>query len=167
MAVKPWIASAVLGGIVAAIVSKGGFTNVAAPGSPLVPETVSAAPAGGPYTPKSWASAFLGVIGEPRTRCNMHAIEAWEQAEGGAWSDGATANPLNTTLREPGSSSINPVGVQAFVSWQQGLEANAHVITDGDYDGILSALHAGDNAQEVADEVTSSPWGTGQFSATC
>lgn len=151
-------------GLLLAVLSKQGGGTGRTPD----PVTVTSIPAGGSYTPRSWAKTFLGALGDPETSCNINAIEAWASAEGGAWGgDGATANPLNTTQREPGSWSINSVGVQAFSSWQEGLQANVTVINNGRYGGILSALRAGDSAQEVADEVTDSPWGTGEFSANC
>jgi hypothetical protein len=131
------------------------------------PAAVAIAPGGSAYTPASWASAFLGMLGEPQTPCNLGAVTAWENAEGGAWVDGATANPLNTTQPEPGSYGINSDNVMAYPSWQEGFEANATAITNGFYGGILSALRAGDNAQAVADAVASSPWGTEQFEASC
>ena len=129
--------------------------------------TAARIPAGGSYTPASWATAFLGVLGDPRTPCNLGAIKAWEAAEGGNWADAARANPLNSTMPEPGSSPVNSVGVQSYTSWHQGLQATVATITNGRYPGILSALHAGNNAQAVADAVAQSPWGTSSFGASC
>ena len=143
----------------------------APPGSPSRPGALPASgPAGGHRVarPASWASAFLGIIREPQTRCDISAVVAWSRAEGGAWGgDGATANPLNTTQPEPGAYSINSVGVKAYPSWQEGLQANAAAITNGLYANVLSALSAGSSAQAVADAVAASPWGTLPFTATC
>jgi len=161
---RTFVGSAAVCGVVLAGMSKqGGSTGGGTPQE----ASVGAIPAAGSYTPASWASAFLGVIGEPQTACNLGAVEAWESAEGGAWDNSAAANPLDTTEREPGSWSINSVGVQAYPSWAEGLQANAAAITNGLYGGILSALSAGDSAQAVADAVASSPWGTAPFSANC
>jgi hypothetical protein len=114
-----------------------------------------------------WAVAFLQGIPEPVTSCNLGAIEAWEQAEGGGVTNDASYNPLDTTQQEPGSWGINGDNVQAYPSWSEGLNANVTAITNGLYGGILSALQAGNSAQAVADSVTASPWGTGVFSASC
>lgn len=164
MKLRTFVGSAAVAGIVLAGMSKQG--GMGAGGTPQE-ASVGAIPATGSYTPASWASAFLGVIGEPQTACNQSAVEAWENAEGGAWDNSAAANPLDTTEREPGSWSINSVGVQAYPSWAEGLQANAAAITNGLYGGILSALSAGDSAQAVADAVASSPWGTAPFEAAC
>jgi hypothetical protein len=158
-----YVASAVFVGLYLAGASK------AHGGGSLLPSSMAPAPApaGSAYTPQSWAATFLSVIHEPQTACNDNAIEAWESAEGGAWDNDAEANPLNTTEPEPGDWSINSVGVKAYPSWQEGLQANATAITNGLYGGILAALSAGNNAQAVANAVASSPWGTSAFSASC
>jgi hypothetical protein len=157
----------ILGGILLAGMSHSHPAGGGSGLSGLLPQSVAAVPLGGPYTPDSWASAFLAAIPEPRTACNMGAVEAWEDAEGGAWNDAAADNPLNTTQPERGSYPINGDNVQAFPSWGEGLQANVTVITNGRYGGILSALQAGTSAQAVADAVAASPWGTEQFQASC
>jgi hypothetical protein len=129
--------------------------------------TAARIPAGGSYTPQSWAATFLSVLGMPRTPCNLGAIDAWEAAEGGNWANAAAANPLNTTMPAPGSWAVNSVGVRAYPTWREGLAATIQTITNGRYGTILSALHAGNDAQAVADAVTASPWGTGTFGASC
>lgn len=124
-------------------------------------------PNGHAYTPSSWARAFLHSDGLPRTRCNVAAIVAWEHAEGGNWNNTAQANPLNTTKTEPGSWSINSVGVQAYPSWREGFKANRAALNNGLYGGVLATLRAGDSAQAVASAVAASRWGTQPFSANC
>ena len=124
-------------------------------------------PAGGGYTPASWAQALLAADALPRTSCNLGAVIAWEGAEGGNWANAAAANPLDTTEPEPGSWSINSVGVQAYPSWAAGLRATITTLGNGRYAAILSALSAGDDAQSVADAVAQSPWGTQSFTAEC
>ena len=130
-------------------------------------DSAAAVPAGGSYTPYTWATTFLAAIPEPVTGCNIGFVQAWERAEGGNWENAAVANPLDTTEREPGSWSMNSVGVQAYPSWQEGLQATVTTIRNGNYQGILSALAAGDDPQGAADAVASSPWGTGSFQASC
>jgi hypothetical protein len=124
-------------------------------------------PGGSAYTPHTWAVALLGAEHLPQTPCNVSALTAWESAEGGNWQNPASGNPLNTTLPEPGSHAINPAGVQAYLSWQEGFAATIATLNNGDYPGILAALRVGGNAQAVADAVGASPWGTGYFSASC
>jgi hypothetical protein len=118
---------------------------------------------GGKVTQVTWAQAFLKRLGMPMTADNVAAIVAWEMAEGGHWYNTAYYNPLNTTQSMPGATIFNSVGVKAYKSWMQGLEASVITINNGFYDGILAALRRGNDAQAVADAVAASPWGTGSF----
>jgi hypothetical protein len=124
-------------------------------------------PAGTAYTPASWARALLSAGGWPQTACNLAAVTAWENAEGGNWNNSAQYNPLDTTQPEPGSWPINYVNVQAYPTWQEGFTATLATLGNGNYPAILSALAAGNDAQAVADAVAASPWGTAPFTASC
>jgi hypothetical protein len=124
-------------------------------------------PSGSAYTPSSWAGALLSAGGFPQTSCNLSAVTAWEQAEGGNWANGARFNPLDTTQPEPGSWVINSAGVRAYPSWQSGFTATLATLGNGNYGPIVSALRAGGSAQAVAGAVAASPWGTSAFEATC
>lgn len=117
-------------------------------------------------TPVSFAEALLNALGYPETPQNVQALTAWQRAEGGNWQNTARYNPFNTTLDEPGATPINSVGVKAYTSWQQGLTATLDTLSGSAYGGIRQALAAGNNPQAVADAISSSPWGTGSFSAS-
>jgi peptidoglycan hydrolase CwlO-like protein len=119
--------------------------------------------AGGKVTQITWAQAFLKRLGMPMTADNVAAVVAWEMAEGGHWYNTAYYNPLNTTQTMPGATIFNSVGVKAYKSWAQGLEASVITINNGFYGGILAAMRRGNDAQAVADAVAASPWGTGSF----
>jgi len=119
--------------------------------------------AGGRVTQITWAQAFVKRLGMPMTADNVAAVVAWEMAEGGHWYNTAYFNPLNTTQSMPGATVFNSVGVKAYKSWAQGLEATVITINNGYYGGILSALNAGNDGQAVAAAVAASPWGTGLF----
>lgn len=119
--------------------------------------------AGGKVTQVSWAQAFLKSLNMRLTVDNVAAIVAWEMAEGGHWYNTAYYNPLNTTQPMPGAAVFNSVGVKAYRSWSQGLQATIITINNGYYGGILAALRAGDDGQAVAAAVAASPWGTGPF----
>src|SRR5664279_619409 len=116
-------------------------------------------------SPTAFANAFLNAIPEPDTPQNVAAVVAWELAEGGNWHNAARLNPLDTTQMESGSSAINKVGVQAYTNWLQGVQATVTTIKNGNYLGVLSALHAGNSATAVAQAVGSSKWGTPDFSS--
>ena len=104
------------------------------------------------------AVALLTSGGWPRTACNISAITAWENAEGGNWANSARFNPLDTTEPEPGSYPMNRVGVQAYTSWAEGFRATFTTLANGNYGGILATLAAGYRAQAVAAAVADSPW---------
>ena len=99
----------------------------------------------------------------PITSANVRAIVSWEMAEGGHWYNGARYNPLDTTMPEPGATSMNWVGVKAYMSWAQGFTATVATLFNGNYAGIIAALRRGNDAQAVADAVAASPWGTQPF----
>lgn len=98
---------------------------------------------GGAVTPQSWAESLLIAIGAPRSKANIDSVVSWEAAEGGNWNNTATYNPLNTTLVETGSTSVNPVGVQAYTSWSEGMSATVATLQNGNYQDILTALRSG------------------------
>ena len=60
-----------------------------------------------------------------------------------------------------GESKFNSVGVKNYASYQDGIAANVHALTNGRYANILSALGAGNSAVAVAQAIKDSPWGTG------
>lgn len=113
------------------------------------------------YTPETWADALLKNLGLPVTPGNERAIVSWEKAEGGNWHNSATFNPLNTTQPEPGSHGTGTQGnIQAYTSWEQGLQGTVQTLTNGRYANILTQLRGGSNPQGVVNAVTASPWGT-------
>ena len=122
-------------------------------------------PIRGKYTPITWAVSLLRQLQMPVTQDNVAALAAWEMAEGGHWHNTAHHNPLNTTQPEPGATSMNSVGVKAYVSWAQGFLATIVTLHNGRYDAILAALAAGNDASAVAQAVAASPWGTGDFAS--
>jgi ethanolamine ammonia-lyase large subunit len=105
-----------------------------------------------------WAKDFLTRINMPVTSENVKAIVAWEKAEGTA----ARFNPLATTQGGfAGATKFNSVGVKNYVSYDDGIAANAKVIQNGLYPNILAALQKGTSAMDVAQAIKASPWGTG------
>lgn len=118
----------------------------------------------GQFTQLTWAKALLVAMRLPVTADNVAAITAWEMAEGGHWYNSAYYNPLNTTQSMPGATVFNSVGVKAYTSWKQGLQATVKTLKNGYYGAIIEALHRGNDASAVAAAVGASPWGTGNFS---
>jgi hypothetical protein len=114
----------------------------------------------GTVTPTSFATALLSYLGLPTNAGNVAAVIAWEKAEGGNWSNGATYNPLNTTLKQAGSYAMNSAGVQAYTSWDQGLAATAQTLEQSNMTPIRQALATGGGCQGLADALAQAPWGT-------
>jgi peptidoglycan hydrolase CwlO-like protein len=118
----------------------------------------------GQFNQLTWARALLVAMRLPVTADNVAAITGWEMAEGGHWYNTAYYNPLNTTQSMPGATVFNSVGVKAYTSWKQGLQATMITLKNGYYGGILDALRRGNDSTAVAAAVGASPWGTGNFS---
>ena len=107
--------------------------------------------------PVQWAKDFLTKLGAPVTASNVQAISAWQQAEGTK----AAFNPLATTQGGfAGETQFNSVGVKNYATYQDGIDANVHALTNGRYANILAALQAGNSATAVAQAIANSPWGT-------
>jgi hypothetical protein len=105
-----------------------------------------------------WAHAFLRVMGVPRCHENLVVTIAWQAQEGtqAAW------NPLATTHRMPGSTDFNSVGVQNFLSLEQGLQATRETIQGGwdiyGYGAIIRSMEACMDAMDTARAIAASRW---------
>ncbi len=112
-------------------------------------------------TPRDFAVALLRAIGAPQSANAVTSVIAWERLEGGHYHNAARYNPLNTSQGMPGS--YNPgfaAGVQAYVSWSQGIEATAKTLLYPMYSDIVRALRAGASPADTMAFVNASPWGT-------
>ena len=109
---------------------------------------------------KKWAQTLLYKLGYPSTNQNMAALTTWAAFEGGQWHNPAHFNPLNTTQKFNGSTSMNKVGVQSYKNWDDGYAATVKTLKNGKYNKILGALSKGKSTNEVLKEVNHSPWGT-------
>lgn len=110
-------------------------------------------------TQAQWATTLLQRLRIKPTNTNIAAVMLWMKAEGGNWKNSAKYNPLNTTQTAPGSTSMNPVGVQAYRSWEQGMEATVTTLQNGKYANILSHLQNGTTGG-ILEAIDSSVWGT-------
>jgi hypothetical protein len=128
------------------------------------PSTTSPLPAGIGTSRLAWAKAFLREIPEPVTGCNKAAVVTWETAEGGGFGNQAANNPLNVNppvgTPWPGEHAI---GAWAFPRPSDGLHYTVLTILNGNYPGILAALHQGNDAQAVANAIENSPWAQSHY----
>jgi hypothetical protein len=112
-----------------------------------------------------WAEDVEWTGGLPAS--DTPALEAWGEAEGGSFKNSAYGNVLNTTLTEPGSSSINSDGVQSFAisgdtaaqDWQTGIQADLATIDQTNMSAIKSSLVSGDPSS-LPTALATDPWGT-------
>jgi len=113
---------------------------------------------GGATTYRAWASIFLQYMRLSTCVNNQVVIVAWEMQEGTA----AAHNPLDTELPLPGSTNFNSVGVQNYVSLEQGLQATALTLAQGaivfGYGRIVSALAACPPPLTSAQAIAASNW---------
>lgn len=92
------------------------------------------------YTREQWSRALLIAIGNASP--NQQIVDfviGWTCAES-TTNSRAMYNLLNTTQPMPGSVSVNSAHVQSYVSFAQGIAANAEVLNNGLYPDLLSAL---------------------------
>ena len=95
------------------------------------------------YTREQWCKDFLTAIGNTSpSNDTLNWVIGWTKIE--SMPPGALYNLLNTTQSMPGSTDFNSVGVQNFISYAQGIEANKIVLENGLYPALLSALRTND-----------------------
>jgi hypothetical protein len=140
--------------------------------------TVTSPPAPAEENQSSWADQFLEGLHDTPTPNSEQAVEGWEGGEGGAgpeWgiaTNTAAYNPINTTLGEPGSSTViggpaAAAGVQSYTSWAQGLTASVSTLNEDQpgYAQIRQDLASGAAPGQLNADVDASAWGTHDLSA--
>lgn len=109
-----------------------------------------------------WENRILQGLGIKNPSPNARqSLDIWATQEGGAGiANNAWFNPFNTTLQEPGSTAINSVGVQAYTSEAQGIQATISTLQGGYYTSIVGDLSSGASPQQTGHDILASPWGT-------
>jgi peptidoglycan hydrolase CwlO-like protein len=105
----------------------------------------------------AWAGLFLRAVGAPGCQANLITVVAWQYSEftQAAW------NPLADTLAMSGSTTFNSVGVQNYVSLDQGLQATRFTLVNGPafgYGAILSDLAGCADPMSTARAINASMW---------
>jgi peptidoglycan hydrolase CwlO-like protein len=105
----------------------------------------------------AWAGLFLRAVGAPGCQANLITLVAWQYSEftQAAW------NPLADTLAMSGSTTFNSVGVQNYVSLDQGLQATRFTLVNGSafgYGAILSDLAGCADPMSTAGAINASMW---------
>jgi peptidoglycan hydrolase CwlO-like protein len=105
----------------------------------------------------AWAGLFLRTVGASECRANLITVVAWQYSE----FTQAEWNPLADTLAMPGSTTFNSVGVQNYVSVDQGLQATRYTLVNGPwlgYGAILAGLAACADPMTTARAINASMW---------
>jgi hypothetical protein len=109
-----------------------------------------------------FAHKLCNELGIEKTLHVRRAFATWMQSEGGS----ANCNPLNTTLRMPGSWDYpgNTAGVQEYPDFETGLRATVKTFdTKGQgYEGILESMRHNDPARQIVRIIGETNWGTGK-----
>lgn len=107
---------------------------------------------------------FWDLMGVAHTTAHARAGIAWWQTEGGATYAGAHSNwnPWNTTQTWPGSWTINSVGVRAYETREDGMQATLKTLLQARYEPIVHALRdPKTHALAICRPINDSDWGTG------
>lgn len=111
-----------------------------------------------------FAQAFLTSLGAPQSADNMNFMIAWQRAESGNFNE--YNNPLNTTLKKPGSWGVNDNNgfpVQGYPSFELGVEASVDTILEPRYATVVDDLVNSRPAETTGADLIASGWGTGQL----
>ncbi|HZT10055.1 MAG TPA: hypothetical protein VFB09_03385 [Actinomycetota bacterium] len=105
----------------------------------------------------AWAGLFLRAVGAPGCQANLITLVAWQYSEftQAAW------NPLADTLAMSGSTSFNSIGVQNYVSLDEGLQATRFTLVNGStfgYGAILGDLAGCADPMSTARAINASMW---------
>ena len=120
-------------------------------------------------TREKFAQHVLTELKAKQSKRNLWALVSWMQAEGGS----ARFNPLNTTLKKPGATDYNSVGVKNYKSFSQGVEATVETLNYGadrdlyGYKPIRRRLRRNAWAYWTLRAVEKSIWGTGGLALRC
>lgn len=117
--------------------------------------------------PTDFAKKLISGLGGTPTEQSINNVLMWYGKEGGNWNNTARFNPLNTSLQLEGSVNYNSLlsptnrnykspgasGVQAYTSWEQGIQATIETLTgksanERGYTGLVNALVGGGVSQK-------------------
>lgn len=140
----------------------------------IIPNHVIGRAGGGNVDAGGFAKMLLGGLGAQATSQAIADVMFWEGREGGNWHNTAKFNPLNTSYQLPGSTNYKTGkvgdGVQAYTSWQQGLQATLGTLTGTDassrgYTAIVDFLKkGGGSTADMLKLMQASKWDAGHYS---
>lgn len=109
-----------------------------------------------PTDPAQYAADVLSEADLPDTASNEKLLETQMTEEG---MPGSEDNPLATSLKEPGSTSVNSDGVQEYPNLFEGATAEANTLEQPNMSSIFDALKSGtDTASQYAQALAGSSY---------
>jgi hypothetical protein len=127
---------------------------------------------GGDMTSGGFAKSLLNKLSINSSPQAIADVAMWEGLEGGNWQNTAKYNPLNTSYQMSGSTNFNTgkpgSGVQAYASWQQGIDASVGTLTGKDatargYTAIINSLKSGASKEDFLKVLQASNWDAGKY----
>ena len=132
------------------------------------PAQVPAAPQADSET--AFFAAVLAALGAPATQADMRSLEAWYPHEYPSWPPAAQDDPLDSTLRMPGSWPYNTfdgdLHVQSYPTAAEGAQATAATLENG-YPLITAALRSGGGACGNGFASEFSTWSGNAYEEVC
>jgi hypothetical protein len=127
-----------------------------------------------------FATQLITGLGGQATPDALDAIKTWMRFEGGGGgkatglgANSAMFNPLNTSLKLPGSTPMSEKNklVQSYTSMDQGLQATITTLTgkgadSRGYTAIVNALKSGGSKEEILNAINASAWVNGDGKAS-
>ena len=123
--------------------------------------------------PDAWAKAMLVALSAPVNSDSIDALKTWARFEGGHYKNSAAYNPLNTSLKMPGSGPMSAKNqlVQKYANWDDGIAATVTTLTgkradERGYAAIVDALRKGADKETILAAVNKSAWVHGENKAS-
>jgi hypothetical protein len=124
-------------------------------------------------TPDAWAKAMLTSLSAPVNSDSIDALKTWARFEGGHFNNSAAYNPLNTSLKMPGSGPMSAKNqlVQKYANWDDGIAATVTTLTGKNaesrgYAAIVEALRKGQDKETILAAINKSAWVHGEGKAS-
>jgi hypothetical protein len=131
--------------------------------------TTASTPEGSTVTLRQWAQYLLQYMGLPETSNNINSLVSWGVAEGGGFGGGvpadraATNNVLNTSETGFGATLANGRTEPAYPTLQDGIQATAATLGNGNYGAILNDLQSSAPPSETLSAVVDSDWAASHY----
>jgi len=131
--------------------------------------TTASTPEGSTVTLRQWAQYLLQYMGLPETSNNINSLVSWGVAEGGGFGGGvsadqaATNNVLNTSDTGFGAILANGRTEPAYPTLQDGIQATAATLGNGNYGAILNDLQESAPPSETLSAVVDSDWAASHY----